>query len=176
MSVQAPPERVWDAFLSLPARDLRATRWLMNVRHAPARLTGRRPEPLVGTFLDVAPVPTLFVDPGRYVLAGGVGRPWTSDGGKAAPMSAEEILGFDDPGWVKLAADFSFQVVGGRTVVSTETRVEATDPESRRRMALYWTGIRLFSGLIRREVLHAIDARSTGPAPLARDRDSSAIA
>jgi hypothetical protein len=46
---------------------------------------------------------------------------------------------------------------GGRTFVETATLCEATDAVARRRFAVYWKGIRVFSGLIRRDILAALD-------------------
>ena len=46
------------------------------------------------------------------------------------------------------------------TRISTETRVLAVDPASRRRFALYWLVIRGGSGAIRRSWLHAIARRA----------------
>ena len=83
----------------------------------------------------------------RYALAAGVGRPWTTDG-SALPIPAAEIHDFAEPGWAMLATDFRFIPVGRRTLISTETRVRTTDADSRRRFALYWFGIRAFSGII----------------------------
>jgi hypothetical protein len=46
------------------------------------------------------------------------------------------------------------------TVLSTETRVLATDAAARRRFRRYWLAIRPFSGLIRRVWLRAIKRRA----------------
>ena len=45
-------------------------------------------------------------------------------------------------------------------VVTTETRVFATDEATRKKFALYWWTIRLGSGLIRRMWLRAIRRRA----------------
>jgi hypothetical protein len=160
-AVQAPAEHVWHAFTSLPVADLRVTRLLLTAHEGAGRFAGRAPRPTEATFLDASPVPLVVEEPCRYALAAGIGRPWMVGESPPPRMRVEDIRDFAFPGWVKVATDFSFDEVGGRTIVGTETRVVATDPESRRRMAAYWTGIRVFSGLIRREVLRAIDIRSS---------------
>ena len=45
---------------------------------------------------------------------------------------------------------------GAGTLLSTETRVEATDARTRVLFGVYWTLIRLGSGLIRRDMLRAV--------------------
>ena len=44
----------------------------------------------------------------------------------------------------------------GSTLLSTETRVRCVDDEARRRFALYWLLIRVFSGWLRRDLLRKI--------------------
>jgi hypothetical protein len=45
-------------------------------------------------------------------------------------------------------------------VLSTETRILATDPRTRRSFAAYWFLIRAGSGAIRREVLRVVAGRA----------------
>ena len=49
------------------------------------------------------------------------------------------------------------------TVLSTETRVVATDPRTRRAFGAYWFIIRGSSSTIRREVLRVIARRAETP-------------
>ncbi|GGS36308.1 hypothetical protein [Actinokineospora fastidiosa] len=62
----------------------------------------------------------------------------------------------DEPGHYKVA--FDFRVQDG--VLRTETRVLATDEDTRRRFRRYWRLIRIPSGLIRTEWLRAARRRS----------------
>jgi hypothetical protein len=48
----------------------------------------------------------------------------------------------------------------GRTRLSTETRIAATDARARRRFAAYWLVVRPGSGLIRRLWLRAVKKRA----------------
>jgi hypothetical protein len=50
------------------------------------------------------------------------------------------------------------------TVLSTETRILATDPRTARSFAAYWILTRTSSGAIRREVLRAVARRAEAPA------------
>lgn len=82
-----------------------------------------------------------------------VGRPWRIRDGLAA---AGEFAAFAEPGWAKLALDFS--AAGDRLV--TETRVQLTDARSRRAFGRYWLVVRPFSGLTRRSWLRAAKRRA----------------
>ncbi len=71
---------------------------------------------------------------------------------------AQQFRTFDEPGHVKIATNFR----AGGGLLTTETRVWCTDAAARRRFRAYWTLIRPFSGLIRREWLRAIRRRASG--------------
>jgi hypothetical protein len=46
---------------------------------------------------------------------------------------------------------------GDRTLVETATICEATDARAQRRFSVYWTVIRPFSGLIRRDIMRRLE-------------------
>jgi hypothetical protein len=132
--------------------DLRSLAWLRPARRH-ATVSGR--------FLDEGPVPVLGTDPGRSVVAGGLLQPWKLGGGEPPPaLDAAGLRAFRAPGWIKCGLDFTLEAHGDGTVLRTETRVEATDPATRRRFALYWLLIRAGSGLIRREMLRTVGRRA----------------
>jgi hypothetical protein len=89
----------------------------------------------------------------REVVFGGVGSP--SGPPELAEPVAESFRAFAEPGHRKTVMNISY--TGG--VLSTETRVLATDPATRRTFRLYWIVIRLGSGFIRRAVLSAVRRR-----------------
>lgn len=96
-------------------------------------------------------------EPGGSVVAGGVLQPWKVHGGHTPPaLDAAELRAFAAPGWVKVGYDFVLRADGARTLLSTETRVEATDARTGVLFGAYWTLIRLGSGLIRRDMLRAV--------------------
>ncbi len=154
--IAAPPERVWAALQELRTSDLPVTRILMAIRSLAAPRRAGEPEP-APRVLDDPPVPVLDADPPRRIVAGGVMQPWKPGGGAEPPaLDAAALRAFDGPGWVKCAFDFELAPhPTGRTLLTTETRVEATDPGTRRRFGMYWLVIRAGSGLIRRELLFA---------------------
>ena len=80
------------------------------------------------------------------------------------PVRPESPLAFQEganrAGVALAAMTFRTAEDGGRTLLTTETRVFAPDRQVRLRFALYWFAIRLGSGLIRRMWLRAIRRRA----------------
>ena len=90
-------------------------------------------------------------------------QPWKLNGGEDPPeLDAAALQAFSDPGWVKVGFDLVLVPDRAGTRLTTETRVTATDPRTRARFRLYWTVIRLGSGLIRRDMLRAVARRAEG--------------
>jgi hypothetical protein len=160
--IAASPAAVWAALHELRLGELALSRALMDLRTLPARLLGRpRPPMVTGRFLDTGPLPVLVADPDRAVLAGGLLQPWKSNGGARPPrLDAAGLRAFTEPGWIKCAMDFVLVPDGDGTLLTTETRVRATDARSRALFSLYWLAIRIGSGLIRRDLLRAAAQRA----------------
>jgi hypothetical protein len=74
--------------------------------------------------------------------------------------SAEEWKEFAVPGFAKAVMNFRADPAAGGAVLTTETRVLATDEGSRRVFGFYWRVIRPGSGLIRRSWLRAAAHRA----------------
>ena len=147
----------------LRLRDVALSRVLMRIRLIPVRLAGH-PEAqrmVAGRFLEEGPVPVLAADPGRSLVAGGVMQPWKLSGGEVPPdLDAAALQAFSAPGWVKVGFDLVLYPDGAGTRLTTETRITATDARTRARFGLYWSVIRLGSGLIRRDMLRAVARRA----------------
>jgi hypothetical protein len=164
--IAAPPAAVWDALQELRLSDTTLSRALMAIRLLPARLAGRRPTMASGRLLETGPLPRLGGEPGRCIVAGGVMQPWKLTGGDDPPaLDAVQLRAFERPGWVKAAFDFVLEPDGDGTLVSTETRVSATDARTRARFGIYWMLIRAGSGLIRRDLLRELARRATTDGP-----------
>lgn len=148
-AVAAAPERVFDAVREVTLAEMPFARLLMRARGMDAGTERPVLEQALATFELLAD------DPGRELVLGSVGQPWKLRGGRRprAPFA-----GFTDAGYVKMA--LNFRLDGGR--LSTETRVLALDPASRRAFRRYWLLIRPFSGLVRRVWLRAIKRRAMG--------------
>lgn len=102
--------------------------------------------------------------PGREFAIGAVGKMWKLSGGLVPLIrGAEDFVGFATPGYAKAAMSFSARSVGDRCQLVTETRVLATDEESRRAFGHYWLFIHPASATIRRTWLQAASRRLAEP-------------
>ena len=102
-----------------------------------------------------------LVDEEDEIVVGYAGRPWKLSGGvQAGVSSAEEWQRFSAPGYVKAVMGFRAEPANGGALLTTETRVLATDEAARRRFLRYWRVIRLGSVAIRRSWLRAAAHRA----------------
>jgi hypothetical protein len=82
---------------------------------------------------------------------------WRLTGGERPPdLDAAGVREFAEPGWVKIAMEFRLTPAVGGTHLSSETRVAATDPATRRRFNRYWLVVGPGSSATRWEVLTAV--------------------
>jgi hypothetical protein len=161
IEVAAKPDRVLAAACELTSREVPLLLVLMGLRGLPGLLHGRvafRPDrPLLDEFTRLG-----FVELARSpdeIVFGATGRFWRLDGGLRR-VPAADFCAFDQPGWAQTAVSFRVEDHGGRTLLSTETRITATDPTSRRRFGRYWRVIKLGSVAIRLAWLRAIKRRA----------------
>jgi len=155
--VRADAARTYAALRTLDLADLPLTRVLMAVRALPDRVLGRRGLPLRRhVTLDGllgAGFALLAEEPGREIVLGIAGRFWRVTGG-GMRVSAADFAAFSAAGTAKAAMDFRLEPLGGgRTRLSTETRILCADDAARRSFGRYWLAVRAGSGLIRREIL-----------------------
>jgi len=145
--IQATPERAIELALGMEAGGDPIVGGLF-------RLRGMRPGGTLEEFFETNGFIFLKREPREVIV--GIGAP-------AQLHSAERIrdpqdwLSWDRPGWLKAAANFAAEPLGGsRCRLVTETQVEATDAKARRRFRAYWLAIGPFSALIRRRWLRQI--------------------
>jgi hypothetical protein len=176
--IAAAPDVVWSALDALSSGDLRLTRLLMSIRALPGRLRGARVPPgglpadrrFVEAFLEDG-FRELRVDPPWTLVAGAAGQPWRLRGGETADVvDLDGFRAFARPGFVLIATSFELEALGNGTRLSTETRVQPTDPPAARAFRPYWWAIRAGSGLIRHDMLRAVRLRAE------RDATSAAVA
>ena len=166
--IDAPPTVVWEELHRLKLVHLPVTLVLGGIRALPVLLAGKGLDGgLDRTFLDVVPVPVLSSQPPKSVVFGGVLQAWKLTGGERPPtLDADGVRDFSEPGWVKVAMDFRLTPSLGGTRLSSETRVSATDPRTRRLFDRYWLLVRPGSSATRWELLTAVaikaEARSSG--------------
>lgn len=97
--------------------------------------------------------------PGREVAFGAIGRFWKPniEWYDVTTMTAEQFAAFDEPGWGKIAANFSLRQYGAeRTLVSYEARTATSDRDSAQKFARYWSLIRPFVGYVERAALATV--------------------
>jgi hypothetical protein len=135
------------AFLGAPAAPDRLTQTLLRAR-------GVRTSVTIEELLARLRFEVLHRSPTEIVV-GAAGKPWTRRGGIHALADAEA-------GEVRVAVDVrATPRQAGGCVLSTETRIQATDAASRRAFGRYWRVVGPFSAFIRRRWLLAA-ARSLG--------------
>lgn len=161
-TVSAPPAAVWDELCQVTMSALPLGYALEGLRLLPARLAGRKHQPLADrTFLDVTPIPVLFSERPQVVISAGLSQAWRLLGGLTAPrLDAAALRAWSQPGWIKVAMEFRLEPTPAGTLLSTETRMLATDPRTRRSFAAYWFLIHASSAAIRREVLSVVSRRA----------------
>ena len=163
--VAAPPDRVLAAVRGLTPREVPLLVALMAVRRVPEaivrRSAGRLRRGLDGAILDgmTSGGFALLAERPDELVFGVVGRFWTTGGG-VEPVGPGEFAAFDSPGFAKGAMNFQAREAGGGTLLTTETRIQATDDSARRSFGRYWRAIGPFSALIRRAWLRAIRKRA----------------
>lgn len=97
--------------------------------------------------------------PQQEVAFGAVGKFWQSDikWYDVTEMTPGQFADFDEPGWGRIAANFTVLRYGAaRTLVSYEARTATNDPESQAKFARYWSVVRPFVGHIMRAALRAV--------------------
>ena len=103
--------------------------------------------------------------PGAELVFGQVGKPWRPRGGSPTePVTRAEFAAFDQPGFAKLVESTRVDPYGERSsIVTMETRVALTDPDSRRRFRCYWLVVGPFSHLLRKTALRVFARKLEGP-------------
>jgi hypothetical protein len=164
--IAASPAVVDQAVRAVTIREMPLARLLFALRAAPRRLSGKPSRfgeidvPLVGLALENV-FGVLGDEQADELAIGMIGQPWRLTGAEPRRFeSPEEFAAFAEPGVVKAAMNFRFEPQGKGTLLTTETRVQATDLVSRRRFRRYWLVIRAGSGLTRRSWLRAAERRA----------------
>lgn len=146
-------------FLSVRTPVLTASMW---IRGLPSRLLGKpaTPPPALVFTENSAPLPgwlLLGERTGLEIAFGAVGKFW-QPAIEWRDVPRVEFPDFSDPGWGKIAANFSVRPYGQDTLLSYECRTVTTDSDSRRKFLRYWWLIRPFVGHIMRATLAKIKA------------------
>jgi hypothetical protein len=178
--IGGPPERVYDAALHADFMqafsESRAARALVTARTTAERIvstlrSGAQPpleEPAdamtlagLGTHGEYV---LLGADPPHEIAFGMIGRFW---GGETRweEIEASEFRTFSRPGLARIACNLSLRPYGdARTLVSYESRTEATDATARRAFLRYWRVVAPLAGVVLRAQL-AVVARDAAGRP-----------
>jgi len=162
----APPEGALRAVKLVGLGEMPLVRVLFAVRSVPAYVAGKRGLPTAGMpplyrqMLDFGFV-SIGEEPGRELVVGGIGQMFRASGGRTPVFrDASEFVAFREPGYAKVAMNFSVWPERSGSELHTETRVVATDAASRRRFGRYWRLIQPGSALVRRNWLAAAKRRA----------------
>jgi len=183
IAVLATPERAYRAVETVTAGEIclfRALTWFRRLgRVGPESILNAPPdEPILDVAMRsgflllaasppghrtspvVPPLPTRERGPGgEGELV--VGTVVIAPPGTPPLRTARQFKDISEPGYAKAVMNFRIERAGlAMSVVTTETRVHATDPRTRRKFGIYWWTIRAGSGLIRRMWLRAIRRRA----------------
>jgi hypothetical protein len=168
--VDASCSRVWSALNQVTLREMPAFRALLFLRqpslplaHRNRKLVSRTDRPLLAEMASGAFVALVQRPPSELVL-GMIAKPWRP----ASSLRAIDRPGFVDfaePGWVKIVLGFQLEELDGRTRLTTETRVRATDAAARRWFRLYWLPVGWGSAATRRSWLRAVRRRAEAAGP-----------
>ncbi|GHO97578.1 hypothetical protein KSF_076260 [Reticulibacter mediterranei] len=160
--IAAPLADIWDELNTVPMSALPLGLVFESLRLLPATLISQRHPRLAGrTFLDITPIPVLFREAPHVVISAGLSQAWRLLGGSTPPLlDAAGLREWTGTGWLKVGMEFRLESTPKGNLLSTETRIQAMDPQTLRAFTAYWFVIRPFSGVIRREVLSVIAHRA----------------
>ena len=164
--VRASPRAVYAAIAQADLAFSPVVRLLLALRMLPSIIL-RRPDtvreaarrlgrPITLRAFEERGFTILAEDPPRELLIGLVGTFWTPTGGLRA-VDAATFRGPQPAGTARAA--WNFMVVPGDGAdcrLTTETRVQCADADSRRRFRWYWRLVRPGSGIIRLAMLRSI--------------------
>jgi hypothetical protein len=172
LRIAAPPEKVFAAIHQVRADEILLFRTLTAIR----RCGGTGPESILNApeqkpLLDVATETTFLLleeeAPRELVLGTVIAAP--RDARKSGRLEPDLFRKTLRPGVVLATMNFIVTPAGeGRSILSTETRVQANNASSLRRFGIYWRLIHPGSDIIRRMWLRAIALRAEEPMPVAR--------
>ena len=100
------------------------------------------------------------------VVFGAIGRFWAGET-TWERIDASRFSAFGEPGYAKIACNFSFRPYGERrTLVSYEARTQATDGGARTGFLRYWRIVNPFVGVVMRSMLAVVARNAAHGAPV----------
>ena len=165
--VRASTPRAFRALLELDLRHAPLVSLLLSLRELPWRLrSGDFQGPGLGATLEdllAAGFILLAHDAPHELVLGLVGRFWRPNP-DLQRLPPGEFQPFQRHGFAKVAVNLTAEpLLGGRSLLCTETRIQCLDLPAKRSFRRYWTLIRPFSGLIRRRWLEMARRQAESP-------------
>jgi len=172
--IKSSPGHIYRSIMELLPGELSpVVNMLFAIRSFPERLVGRtglqftNTKPLIEQMLKKGFI-LLIEQPSSEFVFGmivprTIGQFWKSSSGTVPELAdAREFVEFNHPDYAKVAANFYVNEsdVNGLTKVSTESRIKAFSPSTRKSFAVYWKVIYPGSSLIRKMWLKAIKRRA----------------
>jgi hypothetical protein len=140
IAVKAPASTAYAAARMLDIEESALVRLIFWLRQVIMRAP-RAPDDRRRPFIERAQALgwAVLVDiPGRRTVLAAVTRPWQR-AVTFIPLCGVDFLAFNQPGYAKIIWAIEVHPDGdARSIATTETRVQLTDPASRRRFRLYW--------------------------------------
>ena len=167
--IKAPRERVAAAIREVTPGEIALFRMLTWIRRGgqsgkESILNAPPDEPLLDLALRTSFM-KLAEEPDREIVLGTLAAATRTTALKKDP-TLDDFKALHSPGFALAAINFRFEDgASGETILTTETRVYATDESVRKKFAAYWRLIYPGSALIRVMWLRAIRARAERPAP-----------
>jgi hypothetical protein len=162
ITIHAPAGFVMNFARSFPIESLWLVRALFRLRAALLRSQAPSSQPQLGLVDQMRSIgwQCLAEDPLHYFIAGAACRPWQPQPG-FSPIAPERFAAFAEPDRVKIAWTLESAESGpALTRFATETRVVATDPQSRVRFKRYWRKFGVGIVLIRLVLLFVLRRRA----------------
>ena len=152
IKISAAAETVFEALNEVDLSDSMIIRWLFFLRGISTRKV---------RLSDMRKLrfETLGKTENREILLGLAGQFWKIRG-NLQKVNADNFRSFQEKGFAKAVWDFSIDADGNESRLTTETRIQCLDAESRQSFGFYWTFIQPFSGLIRKEMLKIVKRKA----------------
>ena len=164
ITVQASTIRVFQAIKDLTYSELSPlVHFLFALRSLPNRLSGNNKQrlnvakPILEQILDISFI-LLAEEANHELVLGTIGQFWRAKGnsnGKPA-RTVHDFITFHRPGYAKAVMNFCVEDCNDRVKVITETRIYASDQQTRAKFSAYWRLIYPGSAFIRIMWLKAI--------------------
>jgi hypothetical protein len=149
IDIMATPQEIWPMIDKMDFSGSPIIKFLFTLRGMPAKMM--RSDGLEeGRFIR------LDKKENEEIIIGLIGQFWRPNGNLQKFDPSQFVL-FDIPGYTKGTWSFTLTATGNHeTKLETETRVFCTDDKALTKFNSYWFFIKMFSGIIRKEILRGI--------------------